>query len=372
MNSNALFSLLRAGLWADAESTDLGIQGITESVDWEKVYQLAEEQSVIGVVLAGLERSIVKPPQELLLQWIGEVQILEQENKAMNHFIVELVGKLRNKDIYTLLLKGQGVAQCYARPLWRSSGDVDLFLNVSSYTQAKEVLIPIASSVEPEGIKGKHLGMKIDSWVVELHGTLYCGISGRTNKVLDELQRDVFYGGNVRSWLNGETQVFLPGVNIDAIYVFTHFLNHFYKGGLGLRQVCDWCRLLWTYKSKIDVTLLEKRLRKMGLVSEWKAFGTFTVEYLGMPKEAMPLYSADSKWKKKAARICDFILEVGNMGHNRNMSYFDKYPYLIRKVFSLGRRCGDLIRHARIFPLDSLRFFPRIMFYGLMSAARGE
>ena len=56
MNSNALFSLLRAGLWADAESTDLGIQGITESVDWEKVYQLAEEQSVIGVVLAGVEK----------------------------------------------------------------------------------------------------------------------------------------------------------------------------------------------------------------------------------------------------------------------------------------------------------------------------
>lgn len=35
-------------------------------------------------------------------------------------------------------------------------------------------------------------------------------------------------------------------------------------------------------------------------------------------------------------------------------------------------RIGDLINHARIFLLDSLRFFPRIMFNGLRSAMRGE
>ena len=107
-------------------------------------------------------------------------------------------------------------------------------------------------------------------------------------------------------------------------------------------------------------------------MSEWRAFGAFAVEFLGMPKEAMPFYSADDKWKKKADKICAFILEVGNMGHNRDMSYYGKYPYLIRKVYSMGRRCGDLIRHARIFPLDSLRFFPRIMFNGVRSAVRGE
>lgn len=110
----------------------------------------------------------------------------------------------------------------------------------------------------------------------------------------------------------------------------------------------------------------------MGLMSEWRAFGAFAVEYLGMPSEAMPFYSSDKKRKRKADKICAFILEVGNMGHNRDMSYFEKYPYLIRKVFSLGRRCGDLIRHARLFPLDSLRFFPSIMIHGMMIAVRGE
>ena len=103
--------------------------------------------------------------------------------------------------------------------------------------------------------------------------------------------------------MNGKTQVFLPGYDCDAIYVFTHILQHFYKGGIGLRQVCDWCRLLWTFKDKLNLELLESQIRKAGLMSEWKAFGVFAVEYLGMPKEAMPFYSDSPKWSIKAKRI---------------------------------------------------------------------
>lgn len=371
INIDAFLALVRAGLWTDAESTDLSFQGFTESVDWEKVYQLAEEQSVIGLVLAGIEHADVKPPQELLLQWIGEVQILEQQNKAMNAFIESLIEKLRKNDIYTLLVKGQGIAQCYEKPMWRSCGDIDLFLSDSNYERAKSYLTPLAFSVETEYDYKKHQGMTIDQWVVELHGNMRCGLSVRMDKTIDDIQNDVFYGGNVRSWMNGHTQVFLPGVDSDVLFVFTHFVKHFYNGGLGIRQICDWCRLLWTYKDSLKLGLLESRLREMGLMSEWKAYAAFAVEYLGMPKEAMPLYSADKKWSRKADKICSFIMEVGNFGHNRDNSYA-KHPYLVRKACSMGRRCGDLIRHARIFPLDSFRFFPKIMYDGLRSAARGE
>lgn len=298
--------------------------------------------------------------------------MIEQQNKAMNDFIAKLVEMMRKADICTLLVKGQGIAQCYERPLWRASGDVDLFLSDENYRKAKKLLKPLASSIDEEGVKSMHLGLTIGGFEVELHGTLYSGLSSRIENTLDDIKKSVFYQGKVRSWANGNTQVFLLAADEDVVYVFTHILQHFYKGGIGIRQVCDWCRLLWTYKDTLNLGLLESRIKKLGLMSEWKAFGTFAVEYLGMPSEAMPFYSADAKWKKKADKICDFILEVGNMGHNRDMSYFDKYPYLIRKMCSMGRRCSDLVRHARIFPLDSLRFFPRIMVNGLRSAAKGE
>ena len=341
-------------------------------MDWEKVYQLAEEQSVIGLVLAGIETSNVRPPQELLLQWIGEVQILEQQNKAMNKFVAKLIEKLRAADVYAILVKGQGIAQCYEKPLWRCSGDVDLLLSYDNYQKAKTLLTPLASEVESEYEGISHLGMTIDGWVVELHGSLRVGLPNKINRVLDDIKTDTFNRGNVRSWMNGQTQVFLLGKENDIVYVFVHFFNHFYKEGVGLRQLCDWCRLIWTYRDEIDVKKIEGRIQEMGLVSEWKAFYNLASRYLGMPDFGSGLMVHDSRYDKKADRIMEFILKSGNMGHNRDMSHFSKKPYLIRKCVSMGRRITDLINHARIFPMDSLRFFPRIMFNGVRSAVRGE
>lgn len=383
---DAFFTLVRAGLWEKAGANHNLNVDLNEKVDWKEVYELAKEQSVIGLVLAGFDWFKVHDswftiPQDVLLQWIGEVQMLEQKNKAMNYFIALLIEKLRKEDIYAILVKGQGIAQCYERPLWRVCGDVDLFLSDDDYKKAKKFLIHWAVEVEKEDAGFKHLGLIIDDWIVELHGSLRMGLPNCINRELDVIQADTFYGGNVRSWTNDCTQVYMLGKENDVVYVFVHFLNHFYKEGLGLRQICDWCRLLWTYRNSLNHGLLESRIQKMGLTSEWKAFAAFAVEYLGMPADAMPLYNDNDNQNhnlhRKAELIKDFIMEVGNMGHNRGSWLIEhdswlSRQYVVRKAFSMGRRISDLIRHARIFPLDSLRFFPRIMFNGLRSAVRGE
>ena len=366
-NINAFFALLKAGLWR------INVQLLAYGdIDFSEVQRLAEEQSVVGLVAAGVDCvTDVKLPKEYVLQFVGQALQLEQRNRSMNNFIAVLIQMLRSSGIYTLLLKGQGVAQCYEKPLWRSCGDVDLFLSDDNYNRAKEQLAPIASAVEKEYKREKHLEMTINGFVVELHGTLYCGLSSSIEKGLDDIKKAIFYEGKVRSWINGSTQVFLPNVDEDVVYAFTHILQHFFKEGLGLRQVCDWCRLLWTYKDTLNHELLESRLHKMGLMTEWKAFGAFAVDYLGMPVIAMPFYSPSQIFKRKAKRICKFVMEVGNMGHNRDRSYFGK-PFLIRKMYSMSRRCGDLIRHSKIFPMDSFKFFPNVTFNGVRSALRGE
>lgn len=356
-NQRAFFELVKAGLWADTESTDLQGQGFTGSVDWKKVYQLSVEQSVQGLVLAGIEKTNTnrtdhtnRVPQELLLQWIGEVQMIEQQNKAMNIFVAKLIDHLRSQDIYALLVKGQGIAQCYERPLWRASGDVDLLLSDVNYEKAKKVLLPLAIDAEQEYKSFKHIGMTLKGdYVVELHGTMHSRLSKRVDIGIDEAQKDVFYGSSVRSWLNGSTQIFLPSANNDVVFVFTHILHHFYIEGIGLRQICDWCRLLRTYKDSLDLRLLESRIRKMGLMSEWKAFAALAVDWLGMPVEVMPLYSSDKKWSKKAEKIIGFVLETGNFGHNRRVAN--------GKVGSAWNKMKDFARHTRVFPLDSIKFF---------------
>lgn len=372
-NADVFFSLLRAGLW-EKETQLLPF----EEFDFSAVYRLAEEQSVLGLVAAGIEHiSDINLPSEVALAFVGNALQLEQRNIAMNNIIAGLVNKMQGADIFTLLVKGQGVEQCYERPLWRASGDIDFYLNEDDFQKAKTFFRPLVDKFEPDDDYTRHINMHYGNWVVEIHANQYCSISPRINRVLNEVHNDIFYNGGVRSWVNNGTQIFLPSADNDALIIFTHFLNHFYKGGVGLRQICDWCRLLWTYKDTIDVILLEKRLNRMGLMTEWKAFAALAVDYLGMPIEAMPLLDGSrvqgfKKFEKKADRICKFILEVGNFGHNRDTSYYGKYPFLIRKSISFGRRLKDLFRHARIFPLDSIRFLFGMTISSLKAVSHGE
>ena len=364
----AFFSLVRAGLW----ETDVQLASYGE-LDYENILRIAQEQSVVGLVAAGLEHiTDVKVPQVVALQFAGETIQLEQRNKAMNQFIADLVTEMRNADIYTLLVKGQGVAQCYDRPLWRACGDIDLFLSDDNYNKAKDLLLPLASDVEQEAVFSRHLGMTIDTWMVELHGSLRMGMPARINRVLDEIKSESFCGGEVSSWANGITQIFLLSHENNVVYVFAHFLAHFYKGGIGLRQICDWARLLWVHRNDLDFRKAGKHIKRMGLMTEWEAFSAFAVDYLGMPKEAMPFFKEETKWRRKAKRISDFVIMSGNFGHNRDMTYLTKHPYIIRKFISFGRRVSDLVHHASLFPLDTLRFAPSFLFHGLSSAINGE
>ena len=142
----AFFALLRGGLWE--QDVELRKYGDT---DFSEILQLATEQSVVGLVAAGLEHvKDVNVPQEWTLQFIGQTLQIEQRNKAMNAFFDSLIKKIRVAEIYALLMKGQGIAQCYEKPLWRNSGDIDLFLSNENYEKAKSLLIPLAATVEPE------------------------------------------------------------------------------------------------------------------------------------------------------------------------------------------------------------------------------
>ena len=363
----AFFELLRAGLWE--QEVWLLQYGY---IDFNEIYKLAEEQSVIGLVAAGLERVVdVKPPKEVVLQFVGQALQLEQQNVAMNSFIGVIVEKMRGAGIYTILVKGQGIAQCYERPNWRSCGDVDFLLSKDNYEKGKSFLSTLASSIDEESKESKHQGMTIDSWVVELHGTLYTGLSPRIDKTLDEVQGSVFYGGNVRSWMNGKTQIFLPAADNDVIFVFTHFLKHFFIGGIGLRQISDWCRLLYKYKDVINNELLNNRIKKLGLKSEWLVFSTYAVEFLGMTPDDVPFFKASASLNKKAKRVNSFILETGNFGHNRDASYYHKYPFLVRKTISLWRRTSDALRLFFIFPIDSVSFYFRTLIKGFSAAVKG-
>ena len=367
-NRQAFLALVRAGLWE---------RGVLLSpygeMDLGAVYRLSEEQAVMGLVAAGLEHSsdVVLPKEEVLV-FVGGVLPLEQRNIEMNALVAQLFDRLREAGTNPVLVKGQGIAQCYERPLWRASGDVDLLLCGDDYEKAKALLLPQAVRVSTEYTAFKHVGLNLaGGFEVEIHGTQHTRLSRRVDGMIDDVQREIFSGGKVRPWMDGDTRVLLPAPDEDVIIVFTHILHHFFFEGIGLRQICDWCRLLWKYCSEIDVKLVENRLRAARLMTEWQAFAALAVDWLGMPVEAMPLYSSNKRWSRKAEKIMADVLKVGNFGHNHRRKFKGK-PYLVRKSFSFGGHLRDMLRHFPVFPKDSILFMGGMISTGLHAAVRGE
>lgn len=362
-NQHAFFTLLRAGLWAEFEKQ----VSLNSPVEWDMIYRLASEQSVLGLVLAGIGclPNEQKPPKLELLQWIGEIQMLEQQNREMNDFIARLFEQLREEKVYAVLVKGQGVAQCYEKPLWRACGDVDLLLDDENFERAKTFLSRVGSDIHEENPFDKHYSLTVEDMLVELHGTLRAMLAKNSDDWIDSVQKDTLKNKKVREWYHLGTSIPIPCPNNDVIFVFTHILKHFFHYGIGIRQICDWCRLLWTYKDSLNQELLGKRINGMGLMSEWKAFGAVAVDYLGMPAEAMPFYSNSSIWKRKAKHIVSFVMETGNFGHNRDTSYYAKYSGVVVQLISLWRHTCDSARHFLIFPVDAIKIWWRMVRMGV-------
>lgn len=377
-NINAFFYLLRAGLWSGSNNKSLSSYDkslLSESVDYKEIYRIAREQTVLGVVADGISRTVGIAKgisEDEMGQVMGEIIYLEMLNSEMNSFIRDLITKMNAAGIYTLIVKGQGIAQCYDKPQWRAVGDVDLFLDAENYEKDKIFIEPIAKPCEDEDKRRMHACYTMGDKTVELHGTLYSGLSKRIDNVIEEVQRDTFENKKVRIWKNGDVEVPLPAIDNDLIFIFSHIIQHFYKEGVGLRQLCDWCRFLFTYKGQFDLHLLENRLKEMKVMTEWKVFGVIAVERLGLPEDAFPFYEVSSRYRRKAEKVLKVILEVGNFGHNRDKSYFKKHSYLVRKAISLWKNGGYIVHNIGIFPANSLKYLPRFLFGGFRATAKGK
>lgn len=332
-NKEVFLTLVQAGLWEKKLSHPQ-----SKKVDFSLVCQLAEEHFVIGLVAAGIEQlKDVRIPQSFVFQIIGETVQIEQRNIAMNDFINTVVKKMQETGLISLLVKGQGVAQCYERPLWRPAGDIDFLLDNKDYKESINLLLPFARASKYGGKYSKEVAFTIHQWMVELHGTMRTCLSTKLDKMIDNVQSEMFSNKKSRVWINGDTNVLLPSPDDDVFLIFTHFIKHFYKEGMSLRQICDWCRLIWAFRADLDLQILESRINRAGLMIEWKVFAALAVDYLGMPADAMPMY--ETRFKTKEAQLIGYLLKG--------------QPYnILRDTWSI----------FKIFPVNTIKFLPGILF----------
>ena len=361
------FALLRSGLWNEVPERAPFVGG----TDWEALHHLAFRQTVVPLVTDGLNRlpkELLPAEPERLDPFLGDLMATSNRNRVLDAFIPKLFDALAG--IPVVLVKGQALAQDYPDPERRQPGDIDLLLLPSSYEAAKEILLPKATTVLDEEKEIWHQGMRFRSVEVEIHGSISTLMSRKLDRKLAALLEEQFDGRPFPAVSIGGAEIPVPDADFNAVYIFVHFLQHYWSGGVGLRQLVDWMTFVTVHKRDIHPVVLEVRLKDLGLLRLWKVFTGFAQEYLGCPVEKLPLAAAPDS--RKNARIWRYIRRCGNFGKNVDRSRGEE-SYLVRKVHSLWRLVvADRLRHFRVFPQESVRFFLGAFGYGLQRLAKGE
>ena len=351
----AFLHLLRVGLWGDREQDALVAVIEKGGFSWQAVIDLAIEQASLGVMTDGMVRlpRALRPAKNFYFNVIAQTSDIEKENKKMNSFAPVLMGKLKEKGIRSLLLKGQGVALCYPQPLHRMSGDIDLLISDDEqFYRGCQLMKRISTSWDWDE-KSSHAEFDAMGFVVELHGKYGFTICPNMTK-------------NLRTWNdkreNGFRQregMLLPSAQFDAIFIFSHMLNHFMTGGVGLRQVSDWMMHLYAYHQDIDREMLREDLELLGLMKFWKVFAGMAVKLLAFPAEEMPFYEdGGSVQERTATRLLTAIFRTGNFGAIQKAEQLstDTNKW-VKKVHTAFGQFPVYWRAGKLFPWESLYCF---------------
>lgn len=342
------FDLLRLSLGQDIKK-----YRCLSAEDWYVLYELAEKHAVLGVCFAGLEaldKQGQKPPQPLLLQWIGMVQQIEARNKIVNQHSLALLDRLRKDGFRGCILKGQGNARMYGQMrhqlvFWRQPGDIDVWVEGGF-----EKLVRYIQSVRlTDEVNELHIHFHLfEDTEVEVHFTP----SRMANRILDKRLQKWFVKEQDRQMNHqvdfcGE-KINVPTDDFNLIYQMIHVYRHLFNEGIGLRQLTDYYVLLNEARlNENDKQIVIQEVKRLGVECFAKALMWIMAYVFHLPEEKM-LWNQD---EAKGRFLLKEIMSMGNFGHgddryrlNTKDSHFKRYLQTVK-----GK-----IRFVKFYPSEAL------------------
>ena len=222
--------------------------------DWQWLHKEANRQSLTGVIYGGVSQlpADQQPPVDLLIQWICQADVINGKNELFNQESARLTKLFSDAGRRTAILKGQANARLYPDKFSRQTGDIDIWVeggqeSVINLLISMGLLDEIPKTVNTRkhdkpnlSYHHVHLTANEKKVSIEVH---FRPSSGNYNP---------FTNKRLQLWLNAEilnTEVVEEGFNVPSVRFalmmqLSHIQHHFFRGGIGLRQVCDYYMLL--------------------------------------------------------------------------------------------------------------------------------
>lgn len=280
-NSQTFLSLLRFGIGHHAMLYN-------DSINWDAIQYLAERHGLSAIILDGIEclPDSMRPPKEILLQWIGStLQSYEHRFNIYRRAIAELAGWYNSHGFKMMVLKGYACALNWPKPEHRPCGDIDIWL--------------FGKQKEADGLIKKEQGIKIDNshhhhtvfywmdFMVENHYDFVNVYHSKSNASLEQAFKELGTNDSYVVDVKGE-KVYLPSPNLHALFLLRHAMIEFAASGINLRQLLDWGFFAEKHKTEIDWVWLEDTLQQYGMKKLYDVFNAICVENLGFNENIFP------------------------------------------------------------------------------------
>ena len=289
----------------------------TES-EWEKLLDMAEKQSMIGICFVGLINlgansddgfTKIGMSEDLYLDWMGTAAQINMMNELVNQQCVELQKRLASDGFRSSILKGQGVAALYGEELrgFRQSGDIDLYVDCGM-ERAMEYLRKCFQDVKYDYINA-HVPV-YDDTEVELHWRAQAltnvVANRRLQKWLKEHEEMIFAG---KAEMASDDSIVVPSAEFNAFYILLHCYHHMFESGLGLRQLMDYYFVL-KQAPKADAAL--GAIEQFGMKKFASGVMWIMKEVFGLPEEKMICEASE----KEGEFLLKEVMQNGNFGHH--------------------------------------------------------
>lgn len=324
--------------------------------EWGALFDEAQRQAIAGIMVAGLERLPDKqrPPQAILLHWIGVCQQIEVQNALTTKTCQDLCIQLDSDGSFACVLKGQSNYRYYPAEMMnrRSCGDVDVWVkpkNKDCKHPVKNVLIYVQSHFDMNGLCWLHTSHVDKTGVpVEVHLRASFMSEPRMNRRFQKHFNDI---ENCRTFANIDGAD-IPSMKVDedVIYQMNHIYRHLIDEGVGLRQVVDYYYLLKAWNKQHERSREEtmKIVSRLGMKKFAGALMFVLQELFRMPSELLLCRASvgDGKF------LMDEILMSGNFGHDdpRMGKISSNGSYLRKRTSQAWRRFKRNMRFVTSYP----------------------
>ena len=321
-----------------------------EKGDWKAIYEIAQKQSLLGVVFDGIQKmsdiaKIKGEPMEmdvdLLMTWMGKCKQIEKRNHQLNESVGKVFAWFQKKGFRSCILKGQGNALMYPCPGHRTAGDIDIWLS----GKPSNVIRFVHSIAPDEKASYHHIDFPaINGIPVEVHYRP-CYLQ---NPLHNKRLQKYFIQSAEEQFLHKvrieDEKVAIPTTRFNVVYQLVHIYNHLFQEGIGLRQIVDYYFVMESLP-QISQMNTDFDLKELGL---WKFAGAVMFvlhEVLGLPEEKM-IAPLD---ERRGQLLLAEILCGGNFGQ-----YNERYGFGHGVIGHNLQRLHRDLRLVRFYPTEAL------------------